>query len=37
MRKISIQKMQQLIDKLPKGKRRKEVLMELLDFKKYKK
>tara|TARA_B110000046_G_scaffold85934_1_gene93964 strand:+ start:45 stop:164 length:120 start_codon:yes stop_codon:yes gene_type:complete len=33
MAKKIIQKMQQLIDKLPDGKRRKELLKELLDFK----
>jgi hypothetical protein len=33
MRKKIIQKMQQLIDILPKGKRRKELLKEMLDFK----
>ena len=33
MRKKIIQKMQQLIDSLPKGKRRKELFKELLDFK----
>ena len=32
MKKI-IQKMQQLIDSLPKGERRKKLLKELLDFK----
>ena len=33
MRKKIIQKMQQLIDSLPKGERRKQLLKELLDFK----
>jgi|TARA_B110000908_G_scaffold38043_1_gene45785 hypothetical protein len=33
MKKITIQKMQQLIDKLPKGKKRKQMLNELIDFK----
>ena len=32
MKKI-IQKMQQLIDKLPKGERRKQLAKELVDFK----
>jgi len=32
MKKI-IQKMQQLIDSLPKGERRKELFKEMLDFK----
>ena len=33
MRKKIIQKMQQLIDSLPKGERRKQLLKELVDFK----
>ena len=33
MRKKIIQKMQQLIDSLPKGERRKQLLKELLDYK----
>jgi hypothetical protein len=33
MRKNTIQKRQQLIDKLPIGKRRKQLLNELIDFK----
>mgnify|MGYP003679746929 CR=1 FL=1 len=33
MKKKIIQKMQQLIDKLPKGERRKKLFKELLDFK----
>ena len=32
MRKKIIQKMQQLIDSLPKGERRKQLLKELLDL-----
>jgi len=33
MKKLTIQKMQQLIDKLPKGEKRKQVLKALIDFK----
>tara|TARA_B100000768_G_scaffold113900_1_gene105499 strand:- start:799 stop:915 length:117 start_codon:yes stop_codon:yes gene_type:complete len=33
MKKITIQKMQQTIDKLPKGEKRQQIVKELLDVK----